>query len=68
MKKEIKKIIAGVIIFLFLLTIAFVSLIFDIGGFDWSLLSVAFASVVIAIVISIITASIVYLLLKWIEK
>lgn len=45
-----KIIIAVVIIFLFLLTVAFVTLIFDKGGFDWSLLSVAFSSVVIAIV------------------
>lgn len=68
MKKEIKIIIAGGIFCLFLLILAFVILIFDKGGFDWSLLWVAFKSTMIGIFISIIIMVIVYLLFNWINK
>lgn len=68
MKKEIKIIIAGVIIFLLLLIIAFVDLFFKKGGFDWSLLLDAFTTTVIGIGIAIIVSVIVYLLFNWIEK
>lgn len=68
MKKEIKIIIAGGIFYLFLLILVFVISIVDKGGFDWSLLWVAFKSSMIGIFISIIIMGIVYLLFNWINK
>lgn len=68
MTKEIKIIIAGVIIFLVLLAVAFVSLIYKKGGFAWNLLWDAFIVVMIGIGICIIVSVIVYLLYNWIEK
>ena len=68
MTKESKIIIAGIIIFLFLLTIAFMSFIFSKGGFAWGLLWPAFIVTMISIGISIIISVIVYLLYNWIEK
>ena len=68
MIKESKIIIAGIIIFLLLLTVAFVSFIYKKGGFAWSLLWDAFIVTMIGIGISIIISVIVYLLYNWIEK
>lgn len=68
MKKEIKIIIAGGIFYLFLFILVFVILIFDKGGFDWSLLWDAFIVTVIGTFISIIITYIVYLLFNWINK
>lgn len=66
MKKKIA--IAGVIIFLFLLIVAFVTLIFDKGGFTFSLLWDAIVVTMISIGIAVIIGVITYLLFNWIEK
>lgn len=68
MKKEIKIIIAGVIFFLFLLTMAFVSITMENGGFTWSLLWDAIVVTMISIGIAVIIGVITYLLFNWIEK
>lgn len=68
MKKEIKTIIAGVIIFLFFVTIAFICIILKNGGFAWSLLWDAFIVTMISIGICIIITVITWLLYNWIEK
>ncbi len=68
MTKEIKIIIAGVIIFLFLLAVAFVCLTINNGRFAWGLLSDAFILTMISISISILIFVIVYLLYDWTEE
>lgn len=68
MKKRNKIIIAGVIIFLFLVTIAFICLILKNGGFTWSLLWDAIITTMISIGIAVICGIIAYLLFNWIEK
>lgn len=66
MTKEIKRIIIGVILFLFV--IFFVSITIENGGFVLGLLWDAFILTMIAIGIAIICGVIVYLLDIWIEK
>ena len=63
-----KIIIAGVIIFLFLVTIVFICVILENGGFAWGLLWYAIVVAMISIGIAVITGIITYLLFNWIER
>lgn len=68
MTKEIKITIVGVIFFLFVLTMLFVGITIENGGFAWSLLWDAFILTMIAIGMVVICEIIVYLLDIWIDK
>ena len=64
MRKEIKRTIAGVMPFLIPLTIIFVCLAIENGGFAWGLLWDAFIFTMIGIGIIVICGVIIYLLLN----
>lgn len=68
MTKEIKRIIVGVILFLFSFTMFLVSIIIENGGFVLGLLWDAFILTMIAIGIAVICGVIIYLLDIWIDK